>query len=141
MKRVMIFVMLLLVALPAVMAKAQEQPASVLFAGHCARCHGSDGKGNGLFIRTLAAVSGAKRPIDFTDEAMMNRWTDKQLAAVITDGGAATGGSRLMPAYKDSLSPKQITDLVTYIRSLSKPQQSRHSVRSFRCVFGSTRPG
>ena len=62
----------------------------------------------------------APRPIDFTDRAAMRAWTDKQLVAVITSGGAVTGGSRLMPAYGDSLSPKEIADLVAYVRSLSK---------------------
>jgi mono/diheme cytochrome c family protein len=120
MKRIAILLLSLLIALPASIAKAEEQAASATFADHCARCHGSDGKGNGFFIRALTAVSGAKRPVDFTDKAVMSNWSDKRLAAMITDGGATMGGSSLMPAYKESLSQKQIADLVSYIRSLSK---------------------
>jgi mono/diheme cytochrome c family protein len=49
----------------------------------------------------------------------MHGWTDDQLAAAIAKGGAAIGGSTLMPAYAGTFSPKQISDLVAYIRSLS----------------------
>lgn len=120
MKRAITFVLFLLITLPAIMAKAYDQAPQALFADHCARCYGSDGKGNGLFIRTLAAVSGASRPVDFTDAALMRDWPDQKLVTVITKGGAAIGSSRIMPAYGDSLSPKQIADLVAYIRSLGK---------------------
>jgi mono/diheme cytochrome c family protein len=108
----------LIVALGAARANAADTAAD-LFADHCARCHGSDGKGDGMLIRMLAAVRGANRPVDITDPVVMRGWTDDQLAAAIAKGGAAIGGSTLMPAYESTCSHKQISDLVAYIRSLS----------------------
>jgi mono/diheme cytochrome c family protein len=107
-----------IMALGVVRANAADSAAD-LFANHCARCHGSNGKGNGMLIRMLALVRGANRPADFSDAAAMRAWTDDQLAAAIAKGGAAIGGSTLMPAYGGEFSPKQISELVAYIRSLS----------------------
>lgn len=101
-------------------ATADLSAGASVFADHCARCHGSDGKGGGTMIRFLATVRRANLPIDLTNAAAMRAWTDDQLAAVIANNGKAMGGSTLMPAYQDSLSAEQIANLVAYIRSLSK---------------------
>jgi mono/diheme cytochrome c family protein len=112
------FLIAAIMALAAVRANAADTAAD-LFADHCARCHGSNGKGNGLLIRMLTFVRGANRPADFTDATAMHAWTNDQLAAAIAKGGAAIGGSTLMPANGSEFSPSQISDLVAYIRSLS----------------------
>ncbi len=120
MKKALFSLLLLLIALPVIGANAEDQSPAAVFAARCSRCHGADGKGNGLLIRTLTTISGAQRPADFTDSSAMSKWSDKQLAGIIANGGAATGGSKLMPAYGESLSAAQISELVKYIRSLSK---------------------
>lgn len=101
-------------------ATANLSAGASVFADHCARCHGSDGKGGGTMIHLLATVRRANLPIDLTSAAVMRAWTDDQLIAVIANGGKAMGGSTLMPAYQDRLSTEQISNLVAYIRSLSK---------------------
>jgi mono/diheme cytochrome c family protein len=84
---------------------------------HCAKCHGTDGKGNGP---ALAVIGVTTPPVDWTDKAAMSKLTDDYLTEIIQKGGKAVGKSTHMPAYADKLSGTQVADLVAYIRSLSK---------------------
>jgi hypothetical protein len=47
-------------------------------------------------------------------------------AATIRDGGPVRGFSRIMPAFRDLLTPEQIQSVVTYIRSLCKDPRWPH---------------
>lgn len=79
--------------------KAKAGGAGELYTKHCAKCHGADGKG----IKSL-------QPPDFTDAKWQAAHTDKQL----NDG--ITKGEGVMPGYKGTLTPAQITALVKRVR-------------------------
>lgn len=64
---------------------------------HCARCHGSDGKG---------VVPGAR---DFTDLDFMRGETPASFYATVTEG------RREMPAFQDTLTSDQRWDAVFYV--------------------------
>jgi len=82
-------------------AKADVASAEATFKAKCAACHGADGKGKEMMkTRDLGSADVQKQ-------------TDADLTTIITKGKGK------MPAY-GSLTPDQVKDLVTYIRSLKK---------------------
>jgi cytochrome c6 len=83
-------------------AKADVATGGATFKSKCAMCHGADGKGKASMANT-----------DLTTEDIQKK-SDADLSAVITNGKPPK-----MPGFK-SLTPEQVKDLVSYIRSLKK---------------------
>jgi mono/diheme cytochrome c family protein len=83
-------------------AKADTAAGEALFKSKCAGCHGADGKGKEAMKTTDLAA------------ADVQKMSDADLGGIISNG---KGGK--MPAYK-TLTPEQLKDLVSYIRSLKK---------------------
>jgi cytochrome c6 len=82
-------------------AKADVASAEATFKAKCAACHGADGKGKEMMkTRDLGSPDVQKQ-------------SDADLTTIITKGKGK------MPAY-GTLTPDQVKDLVTYIRSLKK---------------------
>ena len=94
------FVVLALVAAMAVPMVAQDKAAD-LYKAKCAACHGADGSKSMMGAKPL---SGAE--VQGMSDADLN--------------GAITNGKGKMPAYKGKLTDAQITELVSYIRTLKK---------------------
>jgi cytochrome c6 len=80
-------------------AKADVAAAEATFKAKCAMCHGADGKGK-----------DAMKTRDFSS-ADVQKQSDAELSAIITNGKGK------MPPYK-SMTPDQVKDMVSYIRSL-----------------------
>ena len=78
-----------------------------LYAQHCARCHGLDGKG-------LKEVPGVR---DLTDASLMGMLTDERVKATIRMGKPPT-----MPAFTHFAEPS-LKVLVAFVRQLSQPGQ------------------
>jgi cytochrome c6 len=76
--------------------------AAADFKAKCAMCHGADGSGK--------ASMGTKD----LGSADIQKMSNADLTAAITNGKGK------MPAYKGKLTDAQITDLVSYIRTLKK---------------------
>lgn len=74
----------------------------LLWQRNCARCHGTEGRG------------GREAQISFASPEWQSQIDDAAIARTIA-GGKPPG----MPAFAELLSPKQITALVTHIRSMS----------------------
>src|SRR5579862_6567519 len=87
-------------------ATAVAQDAAANYKAKCAACHGADAKGD--------TPMGKKMGIKDLASPDVQKASDDELAAVIADGRDK------MPAYKKSLKPEQIKDIVGYIRSLAK---------------------
>jgi mono/diheme cytochrome c family protein len=85
-----------------------------LYTTYCASCHGDQGRGDGVAARSLPV-----KPADHTNNAVMSQLSDQYLTDIITKGGNAVNKSGFMPAWGSSLNPKQVADIVAYIRSLS----------------------
>ena len=83
-------------------AKADTAAGETMFKAKCAGCHGADGKGKEAMKTTDMAAAGVQK------------MSDADLSGIISNG---KGGK--MPAYK-TLTPDQVKDLVSYIRSLKK---------------------
>jgi mono/diheme cytochrome c family protein len=84
-----------------------------IFRTTCAACHGADGAG------APQSTVGFTVPLpDFTDCSATTPEVAADWMAVIRDGGPVRGFSRIMPAFRDLLTPAQIRSVVAYIRTL-----------------------
>jgi len=77
---------------------------SDLFKEKCAKCHGTDGKGETV----EGAIAGAP---DFTRSEWQEKVNDQELAIVIEQGRAQ------MPSFRNKLTKEQIKALITHIRA------------------------
>ena len=84
------------------------------FEANCVLCHGAAGKGDGA-----GAAALNPKPRNLTDVKYMSGRTWKELRDVIAMGGANSGFSALMPAWKGQLKNKQIDDVLAYVITLS----------------------
>jgi mono/diheme cytochrome c family protein len=91
-------------------APLYAQEASQVFAQQCASCHGSSGKGDGPAGQYLNP-----KPTDFATS--LKGKSDDWIAKAISGGGAAIGGSAVMPPFPN-LSADQVKGLVDYIKHL-----------------------
>jgi mono/diheme cytochrome c family protein len=85
-------------------------PSPRLYLGHCAECHGADGRGS--WRATLVLV----RPGDLTKSGTLS---DEYLFGLVKDGGAPIGKPG-MPAFGYHLNDEQIRQVVQYVRKLSR---------------------
>ena len=83
-----------------------QGPGADTYKAKCAMCHGADG---------LAAIGMGKsmKILSFKDPAMVKA-SDAELAA------STTNGKGKMPAYKGKLTDAQITEVISFIRTLQK---------------------
>lgn len=101
-----LFVVLMASARPQATAQSKGKGGvAAVYAAQCAKCHGDDGKG----IESL-------QPPDFTDAKWQASRTNKQLADGINNGVG------VMPGFKGTLKPAQVTALVNYVRAF-KPKK------------------
>jgi len=108
-----------LLAIPCAAASRAHEPepgpprtGEQIFRSTCAACHGADGTG------TPQTTVGFAIPLpDFSDCKFSNTETDADWTAVVRDGGPVRGFSRIMPAFRDLLTPEEIRRVVGYLRS------------------------
>jgi cbb3-type cytochrome c oxidase subunit III len=82
---------------------AEMARAAALFKTNCARCHLESGTGD---------PNHRKNGIpNFTDAAWQKRESDAELIKVVTNGHG-----KIMPSFKDKLSPDEIALVVKYVR-------------------------
>jgi mono/diheme cytochrome c family protein len=87
------------------------QKGKQVYDDNCTICHGSDGKGKGVVTKFYDM-----EPADHTNTDSMNKISNVKMYYLISDG---TTGAKLMPGWKDTLSVKEIKDVISYIRLLS----------------------
>jgi mono/diheme cytochrome c family protein len=106
-------------AKPTVSGKPAAAPAdsitngAALYKRQCVMCHGAAGLGDGPAAKSLKG----KLP-SLADKATMSKLTDAQIHEAITLGKKTEIGN--MPALGKRLKPEEITDIVNYVRTLSK---------------------
>lgn len=83
-------------------ARSVQERAASLFQKNCAPCHGPGGKG----IKAVGTPN-------FTSQALINSVSAKEMHEAIEHGKNGR-----MPAWSDRLTETQISELVTYVRSL-----------------------
>lgn len=87
--------------------RTAEERGGRLFVRSCSGCHGVDGRGG-------RRVGLNARSRDLTDPAFHSSVSDETLRKTIRNGKGA------MPAFGALLEPKELDDLVLFLRSLPK---------------------
>jgi mono/diheme cytochrome c family protein len=88
-------------------------PAEQNYSRFCAPCHGEGGDGQGYNIAYLPA-----RPTAHRDSEYMATRTDAALYNGAAAGGYILNKSHAMPPWGDTLSRRELTGLVSYMREL-----------------------
>ncbi|HEX6716282.1 MAG TPA: cytochrome c [Pyrinomonadaceae bacterium] len=92
-------------ASPAPSASVDELAAArANFTKNCEPCHGPNGEGG------LVKVEKKQIKVPSLKAEHAKKHTDDQIAKMITNG------EEEMPAFKDKLSPQEISDLVKFVR-------------------------
>ena len=93
--------------LPNAFAAGNAKEGKKIFEQNCAACHGLKGTGDGA-----AAAALNPKPRNFKEAKFKYGSTDADLHKTITNGKGS------MPPWKAVLKPKQIDDVISYIRTL-----------------------
>lgn len=86
-----------------------------IYQVHCASCHGPQGRPDvdGPVVKALGVV-----PANFSDALFNSREPAADWRLVATHGGPALGFSDRMPAFKDTLAPEDIEDVLAHVKTL-----------------------
>lgn len=84
---------------------------------YCDRCHNSESTAERVSNYDNLEV----KPHPFTEGDTLNKLSDADLTAIITNGGPALQKSALMPAWGNTLSKSDIQSLIAYIRAVADP--------------------
>ena len=96
--------------------KDKLQETREIFNWHCSQCHGALGNGKGINNNSRLPVS----PRNLTDDSDMSQFSNKDMVRTITKGGPSNDLSPIMPSWGNTLSKKEIKNLVLFIRHLCK---------------------
>tara|TARA_B110000014_G_C20002190_1_gene519392 strand:+ start:320 stop:739 length:420 start_codon:yes stop_codon:yes gene_type:complete len=96
--------------------KDKLQETREIFNWHCSQCHGALGNGKGVNNNKRLPVS----PRNLTDGSDMSQFSNKDMVRTITKGGPSNDLSPIMPSWGNTLSKKEIKNLVLFIRHLCK---------------------
>lgn len=115
-----------LIALAAVSAGAQQVPqgpllprdsadaaafrGGLVYANYCVTCHGMNADGNGRAARLYDPRPSNLRATDKNDVF---------LALIVRMGGEKLGRSPKMPPWGEELTDEQISDVVSFVRSVN----------------------
>jgi len=84
---------------------------------YCDRCHNSESTAERVSNYDNLEV----KPHPFSEGDTVNKISDADLTAIITNGGPALQKSALMPAWGNTLSKSDIQAMIAYIRAVSDP--------------------
>jgi len=84
---------------------------------YCDRCHNSESTAERVSNYDNLEV----KPHPFSEGDTLNKLSDADLVAVISNGGPALQKSALMPAWGNTLGNSEIQALIAYIRAVSDP--------------------
>ncbi len=101
----------------AVAAATTIDRGRMAFLGYCGMCHGAYGGGDGPLAADLIK-QGARGPAVLNNRARLAKLGREGLIHVITEGGAHTGRSNLMPPWGRTLDRGLISDIADYVMTL-----------------------
>lgn len=84
----------------------------IVFRTYCVLCHGATGEGNGRTARMYNP-----RPANLVKSQHNEAYKEQ----IIRRGGEGMGRSPFMPPWGEQLTDEQISDLVQFLKSISRP--------------------
>ena len=111
----------LILAAMATLGGLRAETAEEHYRLYCVQCHGTQGNGGGI-NNTYGGL--AVSPRDHTDAEEMGKLSDQDLQLAIAKGGDAVQKSELMPAWQYTLTEREISELVDYLRELCACQEN-----------------
>lgn len=110
---------------------AKATRAQQAYLAYCAMCHGPQGAGDGDVAASLRR-SGITVP-RLDDAATMDRVGRAGAYRIITEGGAHTGRSNIMPSWGSLVGPRLANDLADYVMSIpnQKPGVPSSTVEAY----------
>ncbi len=87
------------------------------FLAYCAMCHGNSGNGDGEVAIVLKQKGIVVARLN--DGQRMSGLTKADVTKIISQGGAHTGRSNIMPAWGDLLGPETVDAVASYVMTLS----------------------
>lgn len=115
-----------------VAAASQSTRGQAAYLGYCAMCHGAFGAGDGPLAEELKR-QGARVPAALNNRARLDRLGRAGLIHVITEGGAHTGRSNLMPPWGRTLDRTLIDQIADFVLVLPdiQPGPTAEVIRQF----------
>src|SRR5712692_11538921 len=98
--------LIIVAAMPSVLAADAAPDGAAIFKSKCAICHGADGKGQTPTRRSLKVSDLISKDVQ--------KQSDAELQKIIADGKGT------MPSFKSALDQSSIDALIVFIRSLKK---------------------
>ena len=92
-----------------------ERQGKSMFELYCVICHGQAGEGDGFNSYNLNP-----KPHSLSDSTYMKALSNETLTETISFGGKGVNKSVLMPAYRNTISKMQISNLVEYIETFTR---------------------
>ena len=99
--------------LPRDSVDASNFRGGLVYANYCVTCHGMNADGNGRAARLYNPKPANLRTSDKNND---------YFGLIIRQGGAALARSEFMPSWDAELTGEQISDLVSYLRSINTKQ-------------------
>lgn len=93
-------------------ARTAAADAAADFGLQCAKCHGSDGRGQ-------TTIGKIYKVPDFTLSSWSSKTTPAKMHDTIVNGAEDASGRQLMPAFKEKFNADQINALVEYVQHFS----------------------
>ena len=90
-----------------------------VYKAYCVACHGVSGRGDGPMAARLYRDFGV-RAVDLTQPSFHKKRSDAQLKEIVRAGGQAVHRTQFMPAWGNTLTNRQVGDLIAYIRELEE---------------------
>jgi mono/diheme cytochrome c family protein len=98
-------------------SQSRLESGEQIYRSACVACHGADGQG------TPKSIAGFEQPRTFPDFTRCDQTTpeeDVAWRAVIVHGGPNRGFSQIMPSFGEALTPKQIDQVIGYLRGFCR---------------------
>lgn len=105
-----------------------------LYVTHCAACHGVEGRGDGPSGAGLAT-----KPANLTEGRLLNHVPDEFLHSLVRGGGAAEGLAPTMPAFGAYLGDVQVRQVISFVRTLARPEAKARAEATVFTVPGAPR--
>ncbi len=109
-------------------AAVEPVDALTLWAQHCARCHGADGRGE---VAPELLVAMGMAPRDLTAPYLNSGQRRSDWLRIVRHGGPALGLSAAMPAWGQALSEAQMVALVDALKALVPEERYPQGELSF----------